>query len=211
MQPINTPQPNPENPAVMAVKNDLTVGRYDVVMDTGPGYDTKRLESAETMIDLLKTPLAEPIAKVGADLVVRNMDFAGASDLADRLMPMTPQGLEKTLQGLPKSAQGVVTAMSQHMQQLQQKIQEQAMEIKYKTTIEHGWMQVEREKTKEKQTADAANNAAKEFDTHVKSITARDVAEINAGAKLLDTHVKGAHAARKDEMAAAEKAEKSSL
>jgi hypothetical protein len=211
MQPINTPQPNPENPAVMAVKNDLTVGRYDVVMDTGPGYDTKRLESAETMIDLLKTPLAEPIAKVGADLVVRNMDFAGASDLADRLMPMTPQGLEKTLQGLPKSAQGVVTAMSQHMQQLQQKIQEQAMEIKYKTTIEHGWMQVEREKTKEKQTADAANNAAKEFDTHVKSITARDVAEINAGAKLLDTHVKGAHAARKDEMAAAEKAEKSNF
>ena len=47
------------------VKNDLTVGRYDVVMDTGPGYETKRIEGAEAMIDLLKTPLAEPIAKSG--------------------------------------------------------------------------------------------------------------------------------------------------
>ena len=52
---INTP-----DPATMEVKNDLTVGRYDVVMDTGPGYETKRLEGAEAMIDLLKTPLANP-------------------------------------------------------------------------------------------------------------------------------------------------------
>jgi hypothetical protein len=163
------------------------------------------------MIDLLKTPLAEPIAKVGADLIVRNMDFAGASDLADRLMPMTPEGMEKTVEALPKQAQGVVKSMFAHIQQLNQKIQEQATEIKYKTTIEHGWMQVEREKTKEKQGVDAANNQTKQLDTHVRATTAVNVAEINAGAKLLDTHVKGGYAAagRTEELAAAEKAEKS--
>jgi len=211
MQPINTAQPSGTDPTVMEIKNDLSVGRYDVVMDTGPGYETKRLEGAESMIDLLKTPLAEPIAKVGADLIVRNMDFAGASDLADRLMPMTPEGMEKTVESLPKQAQGVVKSMFAHIQQLNQKIQEQATEIKYKTTIEHGWMQVEREKTKEKQGVDAANNQTKQLDTHVRATTAVNVAEINAGAKLLDTHVKGGYAAagRTEELAAAEKAEKS--
>ena len=197
-------------PEMVDISDAASVGRFDVVMDTGPGYDTKRLEGAETMIDLLKTPLAEPITKVGADLIVRNMDFAGASDLADRLMPMTPDGISKATEGLPKQAKSIVNAMNQHIQQLQKTIQEQAMEIKYKTTIEHGWMQVEREKTKEKQTADQANNATKQFDTHVKSTTARDVAEIAAGAKIIDSHVKAGHAANAAEKAA-ETAEKSSI
>jgi hypothetical protein len=209
---INTPESkpgaNPGDPTVTEIKNDLTVGKFDIVMDTGPGYETKRLEGAESMIDLLKTPLAEPISKVGADLIVRNMDFAGASDLADRLMPMTPAGLEKSMEGLPKQAQSIVTAMQAHMQQLQQKIQEQAMEIKYKTTIEQGWMQVEREKTKNKMDEIQTADQTKQLDTHVKATTAISVAEISAGAKLLDSHVKGGYAERTAERAA-ETAEKS--
>jgi hypothetical protein len=210
-QPQQTPGQNPGDPTVTEIKNDLSVGKFDIVMDTGPGYETKRLEGADAMIDLLKTPLAEPIAKVGADLIVRNMDFAGASDLADRLMPMTPDGIQKTMESLPKSAQGVVTAMGAHIQQLQQQLQEAHMEIKYKTTIEHGWMQVEREKTKEKQSADQANNATKQFDTHVKSVTARDVAEIKAGADLMGKHQDAGYesVARKETEEAAIRAEKS--
>src|SRR5271168_4492679 len=196
-------------PSMVDVSDAATVGRYDVVMDTGPGYDTKRLESAEMMIDLMKTPLAEPIVKVGADLVIRNFDFPAANDLADRLMPMSPDGLQKAMEGLPKQAQGIVKAIAAHNQQLQKTIQEQAMEIKYKTTIEHGWMQVEREKTNEKLKADGANNQTKMFDTHVKATTARDVAEIKVGGELLNTHVEARHNKEAAEVAlkAAESAE----
>jgi hypothetical protein len=222
MVPINMPkaaqpgQPNasapngpPPDSTASEIENDLSIGTYDIVMDTGPGYETKRLEGAESMIDLLKTPLAEPISKVGADLIVRNMDFAGASDLADRLMPVTPEGLQKTMESLPKSAQGVVTALSAHIQQLQQKLQEAQMEIKYKTTIEHGWMQVEREKTAEKIKTDSANNQTKQFDTHVKSMTARDVAEIKAGADLMGKHQDAGYEAieRKEMLESSERAE----
>jgi hypothetical protein len=208
-QPQQTPGANPGDPTITEIKNDLSVGKFDIVMDTGPGYETKRLEGAESMIDLLKTPLAEPISKVGADLIVRNMDFAGASDLADRLMPVTPEGLQKTMESLPKSAQGVVTALSAHIQQLQQKLQEAQMEIKYKTTIEHGWMQVEREKTAEKIKTDSANNQTKQFDTHVKSMTARDVAEIKAGADLMGKHQDAGYEAieRKEMLESSERAE----
>ena len=128
---------NQFDPAVGAVKNDLTIGRYDVVMDTGPGYETKRIEGAEAMIDLLKTPLAEPIAKVGADLVVRNMDFAGASDLADRLAVTTPQGMEKVMEGLPKQAQTIVKSLMTQMDQLKQQNQVLAADLKYGLTKTH--------------------------------------------------------------------------
>lgn len=205
MAAINTP-----DPAINQVKNDLTIGRYDVVMDTGPGYETKRLEGAESMIELLKTPLAEPIMKVGADIIVRNMDFNGAADLADRLMPTNPQSMSKLVQSLPKEAQGVVQAMQSQMQQQGQVIQHLQMQLKFKTDIEQGWMKVEREKIQAKSQEASAADKTKQEDTHVRAVTAHNVAEIQAGAQILDTHVQAAHdtVARRDELAAAAKADK---
>jgi hypothetical protein len=166
------------------------------------------------MIDLLKTPLAEPIAKVGADLIVRNMDFAGASDLADRLMPTNPAGMDKAMQNLPKEAQGIVKAIYQQMTALQGELEHTKLELKYKTGIELGWMNVEREKNKN--TADTkvhdteirARTAM--HDTVVKAEASKNVAEIQAGAQLLNTHAEAAHNKEAAEIAlkAAEKAEK---
>jgi hypothetical protein len=213
---INQKVMDPQTKAIQEVKNNLTVGRFDVVMDTGPGYETKRQEGQEAVIDLLKTPLGEPIVKTGADIIVRNMDFAGADDLADRLLPTNEQGMQKAVQALPKEAQGIVMALQTQLKQAQGVIQQQAMEIKYKTNIEQGWMKVEREKTQAKSETDLHETSidaqTKVFDTHVKSTTARDVAEIQAGAKLLDTHAQAGHdkAAAEIALKAAEKAESKS-
>ena len=210
---INQPQQDtgPDGQAINTVKNDLSVGRYDVVMDTGPGYDTKRQESAESMIALMATPMGKEVAAKGADIVLRTFDWPGADQLADRMMPMTPENIKETMKDLPKKAQGIVTALAAHIQQQDAKIQEQASEIKYKTTIEHGWMQVEREKTNEKLKADTANNQTKQIDTHVKATTSMHVAEIKAGAQLLNTHTEAAHNKEAAEMAlkSAEQAEAS--
>ena len=188
---------NKPDPITGKIKNDISVGRYDVVMDTGPGYETKRLEGAEAMIDLLKTPLAEPITKVGADLIVRNMDFAGSDDLADRLMPMTPQGMSKAMEGLPKEAQNIVTAMQRNMQQLQQQLQQAQLELKYKGAIEQGWMQTELAKERMKTETTAHDSVLKAhtsaIDTHTKAQASIAVAEINQTGKLLDTHSQAAH------------------
>jgi hypothetical protein len=67
------------------VLNDVTVGTYDVVMDTGPGYDTRRQEGVAAMMELLNTPLGEKVAQSSDDLIVRNMDFPGSDAIADRL------------------------------------------------------------------------------------------------------------------------------
>jgi len=122
---INTPQQQEATGQLMAVQkvlNDLTVGRYDVVMDTGPGYDTKRIEAATNMMALIASMPELP--KIAGDLIIRQMDWPGANDLADRVAMAIPFAqIDKELpEDLPpKAKQALAQAMGQ-VQQLQQQL-----------------------------------------------------------------------------------------
>ena len=216
---LNTPAPLPDNPAVEAVKNDMTVGRYDVVMDTGPGYATKREEAAESMVELLGTPLGEMVASSSGDIVVRNMDFPGADEVADRLAVQIPGALDKIIEGLPKQAQTIIGALQAQMKQKDEQLQQQGLEIKYGQGIaqmkEEGALKREQMKsvtsvhnTELKVGADNANserdfagwirdteinNRTKLEVAEMQGATARDVAEIRVGGQLLNTHAEAAH------------------
>jgi hypothetical protein len=183
-------------------KNNVKVGRYAVVMDTGPGYATKREEAAENMVNLLGTPLGEVIVKTGPDIILRNMDFHGADELADRAAVETPGGMEKLLEGLPKQAQNIVGALQAQLQQKDQLIQQQALELKYKGSIEAAKIEAGQQKV-EKDNRTKADLAQLDSATQLeiqerKDATARDVAEIHAGAQLLNTHLES----REEEKAA---------
>ena len=73
------------------VVNDISVGKYDVTVITGPSYSTKRMEAADGMIQLLQS--VPEVGKVILDLVVRNLDWPGADEIAERLRKMLPPGL----------------------------------------------------------------------------------------------------------------------
>lgn len=195
---------NPQTQALQEVKHDLSVGKFDVVMDTGPGYETKRQEAAESMLDLMRTPLGEVVVKTGPDIVLRNLDFPGADDLANRAMPMTPQGMQKALEGMSDEAKAVATAMQQQLMQAQAQVQQLQMQLKFKTDIEHGWMAVELEKAR-------VTSETRREDTHVKAVTAHNTAEIAAAGKILDTHAKAGHdaQAQREMIAAGARAEQS--
>ena len=60
-----------------------SVGKYDVVAVTGPAYATKRQEAAESMSQVLQGNPA--LWQVAGDLFVKNMDWPGAQEMADRL------------------------------------------------------------------------------------------------------------------------------
>lgn len=110
--------------AVEKVLNDLTVGKYDVVMDTGPGYDTKRLEAQDAMLGILK---AYPeIAKVGGDLIIRQFDAPGMSALADRLAAMIPAAqAEKDLpKDMDPKVRQFVAGLMMQLQQAKQMAQQ---------------------------------------------------------------------------------------
>jgi hypothetical protein len=197
-----------------SVKNDMSVGEYDIIMDTGPGYDTKRQEGFEGMVSLLGTPLGEEIAKVGADLIVRNADFAGADQLADRLVPLNADGMAQVIKELPEQAQSIIGSMQKQAQALQAKVQQLEADLKYgltKSMHEQATkLQIENLRDQRAEADTHTDAFVRTEDTHTKAQTAIAVAEINKAGTLLDTHVKGRQdeAARKDELAAAERAEK---
>lgn len=189
---INNPENSEQDAAIYNIKNNLTVGKYDVVMDTGPGYQTKREESTEAVIGLLGTPLGEPIVKVGSDIVVRNMDFAGADELADRLATTTPEGMKKAMEALPPNARAIVGALQQQIQQMQGVMQQQALELKYKGTIEAAKLEAADTKS---QREDKTKRSTNELDNQVKL----QVAELGAAAQLLNTRAESEHEQRQTE------------
>ncbi len=67
---------------------DVSVGKYDVVVDAGPSYTTRRQEAADQMMQLLRYfPQAAPVI---GDLLVKNLDWPGAEEIADRLRALIP-------------------------------------------------------------------------------------------------------------------------
>jgi hypothetical protein len=78
---------------------DLSVGKYDLVVDVGPSYTTRRAEAADQMMMLIKSfPQAAPVI---GDLVAKNLDWPGAQEIADRLHKMLPPQLQTGPDGQP--------------------------------------------------------------------------------------------------------------
>jgi hypothetical protein len=96
---------------------DLTVGKYDVVVKSGPSYTTQREESRESMMALLTAfPAA---AAITGDLVVEAMDWPNADSFAKRLKTLLPPGvLDESQDPMVGQLQGQLQEMDTVIQQL---------------------------------------------------------------------------------------------
>ena len=68
--------------------SDLSIGKYDVVVTTGPAYTTQRMEAADSLMQFAQAVPAA--AGIIADLIAQNMDFPGADMMAERLKKILP-------------------------------------------------------------------------------------------------------------------------
>jgi hypothetical protein len=128
---------NPDMPEAYAETNQAIekifnpgVGRYDVVIDTGPSYATQRQEASAAMTELAsKYP---PLMDIAGDIVMRTYDFPMAEELADRMkkLPTIAQLVdEKGGEQIPPQAQAAMQQMQQQMQALDQAIQGMEQEL----------------------------------------------------------------------------------
>jgi hypothetical protein len=126
---INPDQPEPVNKIVdefgIVVEKiyNPSVGKYDVVATTGPGYATKRQEALEAMAQLLQ---GNPqLWAVAGDLFVKNMDWPGAQEMAKRFAKTIDPKLMSDADENPalQAAQQQMEAMGQEMEQMHQMIQ----------------------------------------------------------------------------------------
>jgi hypothetical protein len=85
---INMPYFDPISGQVK-IAHDLSQGSYDTELDISPSYASRRQEATESMIELIQyIPGAGPFI---ADLIVKNMDFPGAQEIAERLRAVAQQ------------------------------------------------------------------------------------------------------------------------
>lgn len=70
--------------------NDITVGKYDIVITTGPTFATQRAEAVENMVKIAMASRMNPIDKY---FILKNSDFPGADDYAEVVRRMIPPNL----------------------------------------------------------------------------------------------------------------------
>ncbi len=115
------PAPGQENTKQIAI--NPTIGTYDVDVQSGPDFATQREWAVEAMTQLLAAN-KELWAVVG-DLAVKNMDFPGADDMAERIRRTinpavlgegpTPneQQLQQQIQQMQEVMQSLVDSLAQ--------------------------------------------------------------------------------------------------
>ena len=92
---------------------DLTAGKYDLTVSSGPSFTSRREEAATQMIQLIQA--YPPAAPILGDLLARNLDWPGADQVADRLAAMLPEPL-KTPSPELQAAQAQIAKLTQALQ-----------------------------------------------------------------------------------------------
>lgn len=119
---------------------DLRLGRYDVVVDIGPSYKTKREASLDSMMQFAQA--APMLLPRFADLMVQAADWPMAKEIADRVRPPDVPGPGQK-SPIPPEAQAQMQQLQQENAMLQQALDQanlllnnKAMEIESKERMQ---------------------------------------------------------------------------
>lgn len=115
---------------------DIGVGRYDVTVSVGPTYQSKRQEAVQSQLEVLKIMPPQAIPMI-LPQVIKNMDWPGAQDMANKLQKMVPPEMQDDPGNDPKQQvvvlQSKLQALSQQHDLLAQRLMQQTQEIESKS------------------------------------------------------------------------------
>lgn len=96
-------------------------GEFDVVTTMGPSYNSRRQEAAESIMQFIQA--VPQFAPLISDLLAKNMDWPGSTEIADRLKRTVPPEVLDDNGGEEQMAQQL-QQMSQQLQQDQQMMEQ---------------------------------------------------------------------------------------
>ena len=140
-----------------SVQNDVTVGAYDVTLDTGPSYATRRQEAQDGMKAFLQAfPEAAPVI---GDLYAKGQDWQYAAEISERLQAVLPPQIKQMIEKdkLAADPEAGPSPEQEAEQQAQQK-QMQAQQMLEAAGMEKIKLEVQEQQAK---TEIAAQNARK--------------------------------------------------
>lgn len=153
---------------------DLSKGRYDVTVTTGPAYMTKRQEAAASMMEAGR--VAPQLFEVAGDLMAKAQDWPGAEVIAERLKRAVPPqylGADEQNDDDPEAAQAAKAKAeeAERLQGLMQQLQVQTQMLTLeKLTAEVRKANADAEAAERKPDIDGFNAET----NRIKAITAKD-------------------------------------
>jgi hypothetical protein len=125
---------NVVDPMTGEVINDLSRGKFDVTVTTGPSYATQRMEAAQVYAELGQTN--PQLFQVAGDLIMKASDLPYSEQIAERLKTLLPPQIQQMEQDGKPMPPEVVQAMAQAEQAMQQvQAQAQALQEASKTVM----------------------------------------------------------------------------
>lgn len=156
------------------VVHNLNFGKHTVIIETGADYKTKREETAEQILNLMK--VSPQIAQVGADILAKNLNFPESNVLAERLEKTIPPHLLSKEQQEEIQKDAPQHQLSPEQVQAQKEMEQKQMEAQ----AEQQKQQLEIESKKMEY----------EFKLEIEKIKL-ETAQINLQAKQAELHQKG--------------------
>lgn len=140
--PVATPDGNPAPPEKEREGQDIkliynpTIGRYDVTVEVGPNFETRRQEAFNALTQIMSQN--QDLMKVAGDLLFKSADFPMASDVAERLHRTIPPAIlgegpspqEQDMQQKMQHMGQMIEHLSQALQEARQGREQQDVNIK---------------------------------------------------------------------------------
>ena len=111
----------PDGETVMSI-HDLSAGKYDVAVSTGPSFTTKREENAWNMVEFARA--SPELAPLMIDKIAKAQDWEGAEEIAARAKKMMPGAQDD----LPPEVQQALMEAQQQAQELNSLKADKALE-----------------------------------------------------------------------------------
>ena len=161
---------------------DLSVGKYDVTIDVGPSFQSKRQEAVQSMIEV--TRAVPQLMQVAGDLLVKNMDWPGAQELAERIKKTLPPNIlddQSKQKQVDPQVQAQMQQMNQMIDQLTKQLNEAHDVIDNKMVEIQSRERIEMAKLETTATIELAKLESKE----ALQMLTHQIAEIDARTKML--------------------------
>lgn len=134
-----------------AAFNDITKGKYDVVITTGPSFSTQRVEAASYLAQM--APAFATMGPLDKYFIVKNLDFPGADEYAEAVRKTVPPNVLPPKEGeqppppppVPPKTQAEILRVEFEIERLKtERLRQQATIARLYTDLKEGQIDVKK-------------------------------------------------------------------
>lgn len=163
--------------------HDITAGLYDLATDVGQAFSTQRQEAFAAISQIFQSQ--PDLMKLYGDVWLRNADFPGAQEMADRALKTLPPHLRGEEMEVPPEIQEQMEQMKQQMEQMGQELDKRERIIQTKQVETAAEQQIKQSEIDSKERIEAVKAELKSTEILAKAMQADGDRESKEGIEEL--------------------------